>query len=102
MRENQFQAQLIKKLKGMFPGCVIMKNDPNYIQGIPDLVIMFRHRWAALEVKRSEFARHQPNQEYYIEKMDDMSFADFIFPENEEEVLHDLLRFLTGVKDREV
>lgn len=96
MRENQFQAQLIKKLKSMFPGSVIMKNDPNYIQGIPDLIILFRHRWAALEVKASEDAKHQPNQEYYVEKMDDMSFAEFIYPENEEKVLQDLLVFLTG------
>lgn len=96
MRENQFQAQLIKKLKSMFPGSVIMKNDPNYIQGIPDLIILFRNRWAALEVKGSEFAKHQPNQEYFVDKMDDMSFADFIYPENEEEVLKELLIFLTG------
>lgn len=96
MRENQFQAQLIKKLKSMFPGSVIMKNDPNYIQGIPDLIILYRRRWAALEVKGSEIAKHQPNQEYFVDKMDDMSFADFIYPENEDEVLKELRTFLTG------
>lgn len=96
MRENQFQAQLIQKLKSMFPGSVIMKNDPNYIQGIPDLIILFRHRWAALEVKASEHSKQRPNQEYYVDKMDNMSFAEFIYPENEDEVLQDLLVFLTG------
>jgi len=89
-RENRFQANLIKELKERFPGCVIMKNDANYIQGIPDLLILFNNKWAALECKRSRNAKHQPNQDYYVEKMRDMSFAAFIFPENKEEVLDEL------------
>jgi len=89
-RENRFQANLIKELKERFPGCVVMKNDANYIQGIPDLLILFNNKWAALECKRSRNAKHQPNQDYYVEKMRDMSFAAFIFPENKEEVLDEL------------
>lgn len=74
----------------MFPGCIVLKNDPNYLQGIPDLVIFFMDNWAMLEVKKSENATHRPNQDYYVHKLDGMSFARFIYPENEEEVLHEL------------
>jgi hypothetical protein len=90
MLESKFQAQLIKELKKMFPGCIVLKNDPNYIQGIPDLTIFWGSRWATLEVKKTADSSHQPNQDYYVELMDDMSFSRFIYPENKEEVLHEL------------
>lgn len=88
--ERDFQRSLIKELKELFPGCVVLKNDPEYIQGIPDLLVLHNDRWAALEVKKSKRASHRPNQDYYVEKMDDMSFARFIYPENKEEVLHEI------------
>lgn len=90
MLESKFQADLIKDIKNMFPGCVVMKNDSSYIQGIPDLLVLYNDRWASLECKKSEGARKQPNQEYYVEKLDSMSFSRFIFPENKEEVLREL------------
>lgn len=92
MLEKNFQSKLIKDLKNIFPGCVVMKNDPNYIQGIPDLIVLFNDRWAALECKVCETANVQPNQKYYISKMNEMSFARFINPKNKEEVLNDLQR----------
>ena len=92
--ERDFQAKLIKELKVMFKGCIIVKNDPNYIQGIPDLLILYNDRWAALEVKKSATAHHQPNQEYYVDVMDQMSFAAFIYPENKEEILYELQQAL--------
>ena len=88
--ESKYQSELIKKLQILFPGCIIIKNNPNYIQGIPDLIILYKQHWAALEVKRSAKASHRPNQDYYIGKMSDMSFASFIFPENEKEVLDEV------------
>lgn len=88
--ERDFQAKLIKKLGRLFPGCLIMKLDPNYIQGVPDLLILYGERWATLECKRRESANRQPNQPYYISLMDKMSFSRFIYPENEKEVLHEL------------
>ena len=90
MLESKFQADLIKDIKNMFPGCIVMKNDSSYIQGIPDLLVLYNDRWASLECKKSEGARKQPNQEYYVEKLDSMSFSRFIFPENKEEVLREL------------
>lgn len=88
--ERDFQSKLIKEIKDRFPGCVVMKNDPNYIQGIPDLTILYHDKWAALETKRSKTATHRPNQDYYVSKLDEMSFSRFICPENKEEVLGEL------------
>ena len=90
MKENEFQAELIKEIKSEFPTCIILKNDANYIQGIPDLLILFRDKWAALECKRNEDSPHQPNQDYYVSLMNGMSFARFIYPENKEEILDEL------------
>jgi hypothetical protein len=74
----------------MFEGCIVMKNDSSYIQGIPDLIILHKNRWASLEVKKSARASKQPNQEYYVERMNEMSFSRFIYPENKDEVLEEL------------
>lgn len=88
--ERDFQRDLIKELKKIFVGCIVLKNDSSYIQGIPDLIILFEDKWASLEVKKSATASHRPNQEYYVEIMDSMSFSRFIYPENKEEVLYEL------------
>lgn len=90
IQERNFQRNLIQELKVRFPGCIVVKNDPNYIQGIPDLLILYYDKWAALECKRSESATHRPNQEYYISRMDEMSFASFVYPENMEDVLNEM------------
>lgn len=90
--EKDFQKNLINELKDRFPGCMILKNDPRYIQGIPDLIILYKNKWASLECKRSNNSNKQPNQKHYIDKMDSMSFAKFIYSENKEEVLNELQR----------
>lgn len=90
MLENKFQANLIKKLKNLFPGCYVLKNDPTYLQGVPDLLVLYKNKWATLECKKSANARHQPNQDYYVGQMNEMSFSRFIYPENEQEVLDEL------------
>lgn len=92
MLESKFQRNLIKEIEAMFPGCIVMKNDPNYIQGIPDLIILYGSRWAALECKRSETSPHRPNQDYYVSKMNEMSYSSFVYPENKQEVLYELQR----------
>ena len=87
MNERIFQRNLIRRLRDMFPGCVILKNDPSYQQGIPDLIILFENKWAVLEVKADFKSEEQPNQEYFVNLLNKMSFAAFIYPENEDEVL---------------
>ncbi len=89
-KENSFQAALIKELKCRFKGCVVLKNDPLYLQGVPDLIVLYKDKWAMLECKRSSTASRRPNQQYYVNKFGEMSFAKFIFPENKEEVLNEL------------
>lgn len=88
--ESGFQDRLISDLKTRFPGCMTFKMDQ--FQGVPDLLVLYKDRWAALECKRSATAKRQPNQEYYVGLMDDMSFSRFVCPENKEEVLDELSR----------
>lgn len=90
MLESKFQSRLIQELREMFPGCLVLKNDPNYIQGFPDLTVLYEDKWALLEAKRESDASHRPNQDFYVNKANQMSFARFICPENKEEVLHEL------------
>ena len=92
MKESAFQKMVIDELKDRLPGCIVLKNDSSYMQGVPDLIILWNTCWATLECKRSENAIHQPNQDYYVEKMNEMSFSDFIYPENCQEVLDELER----------
>lgn len=90
MLENKFKTQLVSELEEMFPGCIVVHLDPNEIQGIPDLLVLYGNKWAALEGKKSANATRRPNQDYYVDLMNRMSFAAFIYPENKEEVLHEL------------
>ena len=99
MRERDYQAGLIKKLKELFPKSLVLKNDSGYMQGIPDLTILYGNKWAALEVKAkapSSSQAFEPNQEWFIETMNKMSFAACIYPENEEEVLRGLQQALSS------
>ena len=93
MLENKFKTKLKKEIQEMLPGCMIMHLDPTEIQGIPDLIILFEDRWAVLEGKKNAKASHRPNQDYYVDLMDRMSFAAFIYPENKDEVLDDLYQY---------
>ena len=102
MRENAYQAKLIKKLENLFPGCVIIKNDANYRQGVPDLIILYNDRWAMLECKAHENAPTRPNQAYYVGLFDEMSFAAFIYPSNETEILRGLQQAFSPRRDPRV
>ena len=90
MLESKFQAKLVKELKETFPGCMVMKSDSSYIQGIPDLLILHNDKWASLECKKAANSKRQPNQQYYVEKMDSMSFSRVIHPGNKDDVLEEL------------
>lgn len=88
--ESKFQKELIDEIRSEFPGCVILKNDSGYIQGFPDWTILYKDKWAVLECKREARAARQPNQEYYVDQLDGMSFSRIVYPENKEEVLREL------------
>lgn len=90
--ERDFERGLKKRLESIFPGCLYLKLDPTAIQGIPDRLVIWQDRWAALELKRSPRAKKQPNQEYYVDMMNEWSFAAFVHPGNVEEVLDALQR----------
>ena len=90
--ESKFQAELKKELKTLFPGCIVTKLDSGDIQGIPDLLILFKDKWATLECKKTAKASHRPNQDYYVDLMNKMSFSRFIYPENKEDILSELIQ----------
>lgn len=92
-KENEFQSKLKKELKARYDGCIVTKLDANDIQGIPDLLILYKNKWATLENKKDAKATKQPNQDYYVDKMNNMSFSRFIYPENKKEVLNELDEF---------
>ena len=95
MVERDFQAKLIREIKDTFDDCIVMKNDSSYIQGIPDLLVLYKNKWASLEVKKDAKASKRPNQEYYVERMDNMSFSRFVCPENKDEVMYELHLYFT-------
>lgn len=92
MLESTFQSKLRSELQELFPEALIFKNDAK--QGLPDLLILYGNRWAALECKKSLTAKHQPNQDYYVKKLGSMGFASFVFPENKDEVIRVLKEYL--------
>ncbi len=94
MLESTFQSSIKRELKDRLPGCIVIKNDPTYIQGIPDLTILWRDKWATLETKKDKFSPHQPNQDYYVNLMNEMSFSSFIFPDKKDDILDKLEDFM--------
>lgn len=100
MREAEFQRKLITEIKDRFQDCVVIKNDADYIQGIPDITVFWGNHWATLECKKSARASHRPNQDYYVDKMNRMSFSAFVYPENMEDVLDDMERSFKGCTSR--
>lgn len=99
MLENRFKTKLVSELEYMFPGCIVLHIDPNEIQGMPDLLVLYNDKWAALEGKKTADAKLQPNQGYYVDLMDRMSFASFIYPENKDEVLDSLYLYFIDFTD---
>lgn len=91
-QERNFQRRLKKEIEQRLPGAIVGKID--FMQGIPDLLILYKNKWGMLEVKRDENAPHRPNQDFYVDKFNSMSFARFIYPENKKEVLDELCKAL--------
>lgn len=96
MLESKYQADLILRIKDLFRGCIIQKTDANYIQGFPDLLILFNNKWACLEVKQSATAPLRPNQQWYIDRLGSMGYANIIYPENESSILAELSAYFSS------
>ena len=94
--EKDFQKDLMDEIKRLYPGCVVLKNDAGYIQGFPDWTILYKDKWAVIEAKKDKNAKKQPNQDHYVNKLDNMSFSRFAYPENKDEVLRDLARVFSS------
>ena len=92
--ESKFQNELIKELEKLFPDAIIEKLKPIRHTGIPDLLILNGNKWATLECKRRKNSKKRPLQEYWVNKMNEMSFSRFICPENKEVVLNEIQRAL--------
>ena len=91
--EAAYQSELKKRIKQRWPKCIVLKQDSQQLQGIPDLVLFFpehSEKYAMLEVKQSQTASHRPNQDYYVELFNKCSFAAFVYPENEAAVLNEI------------
>ena len=89
--ESDFVPRLKEELERRFPGCVVIKQDPNAsFQGMLDHVVLYEDKWAVLESKRGPKEKPRPNQPHYVEKFNEMSFAAFVNPQNMDEVLDDL------------
>lgn len=101
MKESAFQSEVIHEIEERLPGSVVTKMEPN-IQGIPDLLILYKKKWAMLECKKSEAAHHQPNQDYYVNMLNNMSYASFIYPENRKDVLDELERTLQPTRNSRI
>lgn len=94
--ESKFQKELMDEIRDICPGCFIMKNDSSYIQGVPDWTVLYKDKWATLECKKSRTASKQPNQDYYVQQHNEMSFSRFVYPENKDEVVRDLRQYFNS------
>lgn len=93
MLEKDFQKKFIRELEAIFDGCILIKNDAGYIQGFPDWTMFYKNKYAVLEIKKNKNAQHQPNQDYYVDLINSMGFARFVYPENKNDVIEDLKRY---------
>lgn len=91
--EGRFKRRIKKRIREYLPGCFMHEMKAGK-QGIPDTLIIFRKRWALLEFKESENAHHRPNQDYYVALFNDLGFSRFVYPENEIEVMNDLIKYM--------
>lgn len=101
MLESEYQTEFLNKVRAILPDtdyteCIIIKNDPGYLQGIPDWTVFYGKKWATLEIKRTKHARRRPNQPYYVKLMRNMGYSSFVYPENEQHVLMELINHFKG------
>lgn len=90
--ERNFQAVILNRIRNRIPGIIISKGDD--AQGHPDWSFYYCGKTAFLEFKDSANSPFQPNQEFYIQYINDTGgFARVIYPENEREVMNEFYKF---------
>lgn len=90
MTENKYQADLVKEIRSWGDDFFVFPMDGSVYQGFQDILILYKDTYAVLEVKVAEDSEHQPNQDWYVQYFAQYVFSSFIWPEIEQEVLHDL------------
>lgn len=99
--ETDFQTNvLIPEIERRFPDSMVLKNDPTYLQGIPDLTIINGPFWAMLEVKKSPTASFRPNQKYYVEQLNYLGFCAVVCPSNLKFVMDSMESYFIGLQTR--
>lgn len=101
MLESSYKDIFLDKVRALLPDtdykkCVIIKNDAGYLQGVPDYTVFYGSKWATLEIKRTKHAHKRPNQQYYVDIMRNMGYSSFVYPENEQQVLMELIEHFKG------
>ena len=82
MKEADFQKTIVRWLRSK--GCLVLKYQQNATTraGIPDIIFLKEGFWGAIEVKKSKTAKYRPGQKEMVAKMNEMSWAKVVFPEN--------------------
>lgn len=98
MLEKDFQAKVIKELKAM--GLAVIKNQagPGVPTGFPDVLALGEGIYFALECKTSARAKKQPRQDYWVKKLNEWSYAAFIYPANHDKIMAEIKYMVTGGK----
>jgi len=98
MLESAFKKNFITELNvRLAPIDLEYIHTRSHNRSFPDLLILGPgSTWAALEFKAAEEADHQPNQAWYINRLNHWAYATFMYPENREEVLGDLEKLFTS------
>lgn len=94
MTEQKLQTEITKWLRQK--GCYVIKLNATagVPVGAPDVLALKDGFWVALEIKASKTAHKQPLQQETIDKLDEWSYAKFVWPDNWPLIQSELERML--------
>lgn len=89
-KESAFQSDLLRWLR--LKGCFVIKLQagPGVPIGTPDILFAHNGFYGFIEVKLNKRSRLQPGQKEMVKKLNDMSYAKIVYPENFSELEEDL------------
>jgi len=94
MLESRFKRKTLKRISERLSGINLDFIHPNR-RSQPDVIILGPKVWAALEFKKEKNSNKQPNQVFYVSRMNEQSYARFVHPGNVEGVLDELEQLFT-------